>query len=388
MKLLHVSDLHLGKRLDGFSLMDDQAFILERIVRIIKANNVDALLIAGDIYDKAQPGEEAVSLFDGFLTRVADLGVKILAIPGNHDSDERVAYAAGLLSARGVHLPPVYNGTVRKVTLVDSFGSVHFWLLPFLKSTDVKSKFPKAEISDYTTALDVALSSCEVDTSARNVILAHQYVTASGGTTSRAEEEIQLGGLDNVDASVFDAFDYVALGHVHRAQAVGRDTVRYSGSPLKYSMSEVHYDKSAVLVTIGEKTAGQSIGECVSWELVPLEPMRNLREITGKLEDILAAAEADECRNDFVRFTLLDEHPQLDALPKIREFYPNATGLDYQMTPQVVSQGSFTAIDPDTVSMADLFKAFFKEQMRRDMDEDQSKILATITAKVEEGGAR
>ena len=254
MRLLHVSDLHIGKRLNGVSLLDDQRHILRQILDIAKQRQAKALLIAGDIYDKASPSAEAVTVFDAFLTDVVAAGLRVLAIPGNHDSAERIAYAQGLLESQGVCFPPVYAGEVERVVLEDEWGDVAFWLLPFLKPGDVRRYFPDVEIGgDYSAALRAVLGACEIDANVRNVVLSHQLVTAYGVSPDRADDEIKLGGIDNVDVSVYDAFDYVALGHVHRPQRVGRDTVRYSGSPLKYSFSEARYNKSVVLVDLGEK---------------------------------------------------------------------------------------------------------------------------------------
>lgn len=295
MKVLHVSDLHIGKRVNGMSMLDDQRYILRQILDIAEKHQVSVLLIAGDVYDKASPSAEAVTVFDAFLTDAVAAGLRVLAIPGNHDSAERIAYAQGLLEKQGVCLPPVYAGEVERVELEDEHGPVEFWLLPFLKPGDVRRFFPNEEIGDdYSAALRAVLGACDIDQGKRNVVLSHQLVTAYGTAPDRADDEIKLGGMDNVDVSVYDAFDYVALGHVHRPQRVGRDTVRYSGSPLKYSFSEARYDKSAALIELGEKKPGDDVDECVSFELIPLVPLHDVREIRGTLADVLAmGAESD-----------------------------------------------------------------------------------------------
>ena len=228
MKVLHVSDLHIGKRVNGMSMLDDQRYILRQILDIAEKRQVGVLLIVGDVYDKASPSAEAVTVFDAFLTDAVAAGLHVLAIPGNHDSAERIAYAQGLLEKQGVCLPPVYAGEVERVELEDEHGPVEFWLLPFLKPGDVRRFFPDEEIGDdYSAALRAVLGACAIDQGKRNVVLSHQLVTAYGTAPDRADDEIKLGGMDNVDVSVYDAFDYVALGHVHRPQRVGRDTVRY-----------------------------------------------------------------------------------------------------------------------------------------------------------------
>ena len=390
MRLLHVSDLHIGKRVNGISMVDDQRHILSQMFVIIRDRKVDALLIAGDIYDKATPSAEAVTVFDCFLTDLAALDVQVLAIPGNHDSAERIAYVQGLLKAQGVHFAPVYDGEVACVNLADEYGEVAFWLLPFLKPGDVRRFFPDEEIADdYTAALNAALSTCNIDQAKRNVVLSHQLVTAFGAAPDRADDEIKLGGLDNVDFSVYDAFDYVALGHVHRPQRVGRDTVRYSGSPLKYSFSEARYDKSCVLVDLGEKPAGAMPGECAQIELVPLVPMHDMRELTLSLAEVQAAGAEGPASDDYVHITLTDKHPQLDAMAKVRDVYPNAMALDYEFASALVTRADEREVaNPDTTSMADMFAAFYKAQTSGEMTDDQANLITSLVNEVEEGGAR
>ena len=390
MRLLHVSDLHIGKRVNGISMVDDQRHILSQVLDIIRDRKVDALLIAGDIYDKATPSAEAVTVFDGFLTDLAALDVQVLAIPGNHDSAERVAYVQGLLKAQGVHFAPVYDGEVACVSLADEHGEVAFWLLPFLKPGDVRRFFPEEEIGDdYTAALNAALSTCNIDQTKRNVVLSHQLVTAFGTAPDRADDEIKLGGLDNVDFSVYDVFDYVALGHVHRPQRVGRDTVRYSGSPLKYSFSEARYDKSCVLVDLGEKPADAAPGECAKVELVPLVPAHDMRELTLSLAEVQAVGAEGPASNDYVHITLTDKHPQLDAMAKVRDVYPNAMALDYEFATALVARGEAREVaNPDTTSMADMFAAFYKAQTSAEMSDEQANLIASLVSQVEEAGAR
>lgn len=404
MKVLHVADLHVGKRVSGFSLLEDQRHILGQVLDIAKEHQVDALLIAGDIYDKAAPSAEAVALFDEFLTRAVAAGLRVLAVPGNHDSSERIAYAQKLLSHQGVSFPPVYAGQVERVVLQDEFGDVAFWLLPFLKPGDVRRFFPDAEIGDsYGAALEAALSACDIDTAQRNVVLSHQLVTAFGTSPERADDEIKLGGLDNVDFGVYDQFDYVALGHVHRPQRVGRDTVRYAGSPLKYSFSEARYGKSAVLVEIGVKPDGAEIGECARVQLVPLTPLHDLREVRCSLAEIVACTgaspkaagplgggAADEADNvdtasgasasapslDYVHITLTDEKPQLDAMARVRDAFPNVMALDYEFATALLPRTETrAALDPDETDIVALFKSFYEEQTGGDLNDEQERLL-------------
>lgn len=418
MRVLHVSDLHIGKRVNGMSMLDDQRFILRQILDIAAKRQVSALLIAGDVYDKASPSAEAVTVFDAFLTEAAAAGLRVLAIPGNHDSAERIAYAQGLLEAQGVWFPPVYEGEIEYVELEDDHGPVTFWLLPFLKPGDVRRFFPDVEIGDdYSAALRAVLGACNVDQGKRNVVLSHQLVTACGAAPERADDEIKLGGIDNVDVSVYDAFDYVALGHVHRPQRVGRDTVRYSGSPLKYSFSEARYGKSVALVELGAKAPGDAVGACVSVELIPLEPLHDVREVRGTLADVLAmgeaaaegsanaggdnacdgAAEGDASaaaavRNparDYLHITLSDEHPQLDAMAKIHEVFPNAMTLDYDSVTVFVDRPqAHTAVDPDSMDTLELFEAFYQVQVGNELDEVQRAFVQKTIAQVEDNVAR
>ena len=430
MKVLHVSDLHIGKRVNGMSMLDDQRYILRQILDIAEKHQVSVLLIAGDIYDKASPSAEAVTVFDAFLTDAVGVGLRVLAIPGNHDSAERIAYAQGLLEKQGVCLPPVYEGEVERVELVDEHGPVEFWLLPFLKPGDVRRFFPNEEIGDdYSAALRAVLGACNIDQGKRNVVLSHQLVTAYGKAPDRADDEIKLGGMDNVDVSVYDAFDYVALGHVHRPQRVGRDTVRYSGSPLKYSFSEARYGKSVALVDLGEKKPGDDVGECVSFELISLVPLHDVREVRGTLADVLAmgaaaggllagagasaggigdgkaadgvgdaaaladdasaTAAARDASQDYLHITLSDEHPQLDAMAKIHEVFPNAMMLDYDNVTVLIDrpQTPLTA-DPDSMDTLELFGTFYESQVGNPLDDEQQDFARKLIAKVEDSAAK
>ena len=396
MKLLHVSDLHIGKRLNGVSLIDDQRFILERIVEIARDEGVDAILMAGDLYDKASPSAEAVTVFDSFLTAVAAAGIRVLGIPGNHDSAERIAYAQGLLAHEGVCFPPLFDGTMEKVVLEDAHGDVAFWLLPFLKPGDVRRFFPEREIGDdYSAALAAVLDTCDIDRSQRNVVVSHQLVTACGQSPERADDEIKLGGIDNVDVSLYDDFDYVALGHVHRPQRVGRDTVRYAGSPLKYSFSEARYEKSAVLVELGPKGAADEVGACIQFRLVPLPPLHNMRELRMPLADLLAQgaqdgdAEGAWDPDDYLHITLTDEHPQLDAMARIREVFPNALSLDYENTAILARrEHAHAAVDPGKIDTVELFARFYEEQLGKPLDDIQRDLVTKTVRQVEDAQSR
>ena len=383
MKLLHLSDIHLGKSVNEFSMIEDQRFILQQIIGLMKEREVDALLIAGDVYDKSAPSAEAVTLLDWFLNEVAATETPCFLTPGNHDSAERVAYAARLLEARNIYIAPVYDGALRSVTLQDQHGPVTFWLMPFLKPSHVRAFQPDADFgSDYTLACRAALDACEIDQAQRNVILSHQFVTAAGCDTERTESELSLGGMDNVDYRAYDAFDYVALGHVHRPQRVGRDTVRYSGSPLKYSFSEVRGEKSVPLVTLGAK--GQ-----VDVELVPLKPLHDLREIRGPLagllaKDVVDALSAQE-KEDYLRVILTDEHPIMDALTQVRAVYPNVMALEYDNVRSRTQRSldDELAVDVQAKDPAQLFREFYETMNGAPLSETQDNAVRAALAETE-----
>lgn len=320
MKLLHLSDLHLGKRVNEFSMLEDQAFVLDEIVTIAAREQPGAVLIAGDVYDKSVPSAEAVQLFDDFLCRLAAIRLPVMVISGNHDSAERLAFASRLISASGIFISPLYDGTVTPVTLHDDHGAVDFYLLPYIKPLHVRQAFPDEEVNSYNDALRIAVSHIVLDQEHRNVLLAHQFVT---GATVAGSEELSVGGLDNVDADIFDAFDYVALGHIHGAQRVGGERVRYCGSPLKYSFAEANQHKSVTLVELGAK------GE-VDIHLLDLHPRRDLREIKGSFADIAARRnDAADPKDDYMHITLTDDDDVVDALAQLRLIYPNIMRLDY-----------------------------------------------------------
>lgn len=392
LRLLHLADLHLGKQVNNFPLLEDQRFMLQGVLDMAAQHEVDALLLAGDLYDKSSPSASAVQLFDWFLTELTRLNIPCLGIPGNHDSAERIAYAQGLLSEQGVYFPPVFGGQVSCVQLQDEHGPVNVWLLPYLRPIDVRRAFPQQaeEINtSYTAALGVVLDACNIDTSQRNVLVAHQFVTAGGTQPQRAADEFNLGGIDNVDASVFDGFDYVALGHVHRAQRIGRDTVRYAGSLLKYSMSEARYAKSAVLVELGAKAVGEEADSCVSFELLDLEPLRDLREIKGPLEALLSEEVASSGnKEDYLHVTLTDEAPHIDALARLRAVYPNVMALDYERTLSRAQEPLQPAADIEEANPAELLADFFEAQTGRALSAEQE-LAATAFLKQaaeDEGG--
>ena len=369
MKLIHLSDLHLGKRLNEVSLLEDQICILEKILRVIDAEAPQAVLLAGDIYDKSVPTAEAVQLFDRFLVQLAERGLQIFVISGNHDSPERLAFGGRLMELSGVHVSPVYDGTVEPILLEDEYGSAAVYLLPFLKPIHVRRFYPEAELDTYTDALRCAVSHMVLDPTRRNVLVTHQFVTGAERCDS---EEVSVGGSDNVDVSVFDAFDYVALGHIHGPQSVGRETVRYCGTPLKYSFSECRHTKSVTVVELKEKGS-------VEIRTVPLQPRRELRELRGSFAALIhSGADADSGAEDYLRIILTDEEDVPDAMARLRIAYPNLMTLEYDNS-RTRAAGVLTAAeDVERKSEMELFAEFFTQQNGYDMSEEQRRFCAAL----------
>lgn len=317
---MHLSDLHLGKRVYEFSMYEDQKYILKQILEIAGEQKANAVLISGDVYDKPIPPAEAVQLFDDFLTALSDRKVPVYVISGNHDSAERLSFGARLMTQSSVFMSAAFHGTVQKYSLQDEYGTVNFYLLPFLKPTIVRQAYPEAEIGSYQEAVQYVLAQTPVEKSQRNVLLAHQFVT--GAKTSESEE-ILVGGLDNMDASLFDDFDYVALGHIHTPQKIGRETVRYCGTPLKYSFSEAKRDKSVTMVELQEKGS-------VRLQEIPLHPLHDLREIKGSYEELTARKNyAGTKTDDYLHITLTDEEDIPDVMDRLHTIYPGIMKLDY-----------------------------------------------------------
>lgn len=323
MNFLHVSDLHIGKKLCGKSLMDDQRHILAEILEMAAAPEIDAMLVAGDLYDKSQPSGEAVELVGIFLTELAKLGKPCFIVSGNHDSPEQVAYCERILSGASIFVSPAFNAAPARHVLRDEFGELHLYLLPFVRPMQVRRAFPEraAEIRSYADAVRVAVEEMHIDLAARNVLVAHQFVVGATAPELTDSEERMVGGVDAVPAEVFDGFDYVALGHLHAPQRVRGERVRYAGSPLKYSLSEERQRKAALKVQLGAK--GED-GASLEVEKLPYHPLRDVRSLRGTLAGL--TADADVCM-DYVFVTLTDELPPLDPLGSLLQSYPNLAQL-------------------------------------------------------------
>ncbi len=408
MKFLHISDLHIGKRINEFSMLEDQKYILDKILTIAEREQAEGVLLAGDIYDKTVPSAEAVQVFDRFLTGLAKRKIKVFAVSGNHDSPERIAFGAELMKGKGVYLSPVYDGRVAKVALEDTYGKLYVHLLPFVKPATVRhgleaqqtlqqersngvesslqrersngaepslqrersngaepSKLPES----YNEAVRAVVERMEVDADQRNILVAHQFVTGA----SRCEsEETAVGGLDNVDADLFDAFDYVALGHIHSPQHVGRDTLRYCGTPLKYSFSEAEQEKSVTVVELREK--GQ-----VELRQIPLTPLRDMRRIRGTYMEVMDRNFYQGTnREDYVQITLTDEEDVPDGLQRLRKVYPNLMRLVYDNARTRQSREVGAAEELERKSELELFSDFYVLQNNQTMSAKQTELVRQL----------
>ena len=376
MKLIHLSDLHIGKRVNEISMIEDQEYILLQILQIVDEEKADAVLIAGDVYDKSVPSAEAVMLFDDFLFRLAKRKIPTLIISGNHDSPERLAFGNRLLEQGGIHISSVYDGSVQSVTLTDSHGEVVFWLMPFIKPAHVKRFFPEAGIESYTDACRVAVEKMQIDFQKRNVLLTHQFVT---GAATCESEELSVGGSDNVDASVFEGFDYVALGHIHGPQNIGSNRIRYCGTPLKYSVSEAQHLKSVTVVNLGAK------GE-LELQLRPLVPKRDLRQIRGTFAEVTDKAFYEgTATEDYIHVVLTDEEDVPEAVGKLRLIYPNLMHLRYDNTRTRTNQIIDGAQDVQRKSQLELFEELYQQQNNQPMSQEQRAFIQELIESVWEG---
>ena len=382
MKLLHLGDLHLGRSLGDFNLKDDQAYILDQILQISMTEKVDGILIAGDVYDRAIPSEEAVNLLDHFLTDLAAEGIKVFMISGNHDSDDRLHFGSSLFEPRGIYISSIFNGTLQCRHAEDEYGPVNIWLLPFVKASQVRHFYPEEEILSYEDAVRVILKHAGIDPEQRNILIAHQFVT--GGNTEPAGESAaasdnpllagsegpavqSVGLVEKISWHCFDDFDYVALGHIHAPQRIGRDQVRYCGSPLKYSLSEWRHDKSVPLITLGPK--GQ-----VSIDLHPLEPLRDLRHIRGPMEKLLAQENIQDT-DDFLYVTLTDEDMTGDVMTIFQQYYPNTVKIDYDNSHMhEIAEGDFAEPSKGR-SFDELIREFYEKIYGTEISEEELQIM-------------
>lgn len=374
MKLIHMSDLHIGKRLNDFSLIDDQKYILKEIVKIIDEEKPDGILIAGDVYDKSVPSAEAVEVLDDFLVTLAKMNQQVFIISGNHDSPERLAFGNRIMDNFGIHISSAYGGHIEPITLEDEYGPVNIYMLPFIKPVNVRSHFEGKEINSYTDGVKAAIEEMAIDQSVRNLLMTHQFVT---GAKRSESEEISIGGSDNVDASVMADFDYVALGHIHGPQDMMEGKIRYCGTPLKYSFSEAHHEKSLTVVELKEKGT-------IAIRTIPLKPYRDMVEIRGRFEEVMARGEAGGAKasKDFVRVTLTDEDYIPDVMGKLRKHYENIMRIDYDNT-RTKSQKTIEGTDQvEEKTPMELFSQLYEMQNNQKMTSAQEAIVNELITKI------
>ena len=373
MKFIHMSDLHLGKHINQFSMLEDQKYIFNEIVEIIKNEKPNALLLSGDIYDKPIPPVEAVNLLDDFLSKIALEKIPVLIISGNHDSPDRLSFGSSLMKSSQIYISQVYDGNIQCVTLEDENGPVNFYLLPYIKPSTVRQVFPEEKINSFNDAVKLALSKLSLNKDERNVLLAHQFVT---GAQTCESEELFVGGSENVDASLFDDFDYVALGHIHGPQKVGRESIRYCGTPLKYSFSEVNHKKGLCLVELTKK------GD-FNCTLIPLKPLHEMRKLKGTFQEIMFGPESKASnKDDYLHITLTDEMDVPEGYGRLSSVYKNLISMDYDNSRTRANQDMTLLDNIKTVKPLELFEEFFEKQNNKKMTEDQKNFMEKLIEEI------
>jgi len=375
MKFLHLSDLHIGKIVNGFPMIEEQQHALDQVIGYINAEPPAAIVIAGDVYDRAVPSVESIRVFDDFITSLAGLDIAVILISGNHDSPERMSYASRLLSEKRLFFYGTFEGAIQKIVLSDVHGDVNFWLLPFIKPSSVRTMYGDKEIDSYEDAVAAVLEAADIDYATRNVLVSHQFYTKSGVTALRCESELNpVGGLDAVDAGLIERFDYAALGHLHGSQSVGLTHLRYCGSPIKYSFSEWRQKKSATIVELREKGT-------LTIESLPLVPLHDMREIKGTIAQLMSDEISSLAnKDDYLRVILTDEVEIVDPMGKLRSVYPNLMSLDFENSRTSVDYSAITTEDETVAKLSpyDLFSQFFFSVQGSVMSDEQTEIVREL----------
>ncbi len=367
MRFMHLSDLHLGKKVNGYSMIEDQKYIINNILEIIDNENIESVIIAGDVYDKSVPPVDAVELFNDFLEELENRNLYVFVISGNHDSPERIAFGNSFMRKSKIFFSPVYNGEINEIELNDEYGKINIWMLPFIKPLNVRKVYEDKVINTYNDAVKTVIDNLKIDTNERNIMITHQFVTGAERTDS---EEISVGGSDNIDVSNFDKFDYTALGHIHRPQNCKSERVRYSGTPLKYSFSEAKDKKSATIIDIKEKNN-------IIIKTVPFKPLRDMVEIKGKYNDIMRLDfyKDTSYREDYMHIILTDEEDIPDVITKLRAVYHNIMKVDYDN----IRTRTFNQVKEieniESFSPFELFSDFYKQQNNQSMNEEQNNYI-------------
>ena len=371
MKLMHIGDLHLGRSLGDYDLTEDQGYMLEQLLEIADEQAVDGVLIAGDVYDKSIPSEAATRMLDRFLSSLAGRNVYVYMISGNHDSDERLKYGSRLFETSHIYISTKYKGSLYKQTLKAGGEEADIYLLPFVKASQVRHFLPEAKIESYDDAVRAILDRADIDPSRMNVLVAHQFVTGRSEDPKLSGSEglgtQSVGTVEKIGYDCFERFDYAALGHIHRPQQVGRKEVRYSGSPLKYSLSEVNNEKSVPIITLGGKGR-------VDIELVPVRPMRNMRHLKGRISDLLDPANVT-APEDFIYATLTDEEMISDAMGSFRQVYPNTVKIDYDNShTREIEQVDISRI-AENRSFDELISDFYRQMYSCEISEEEMDVM-------------
>lgn len=375
MRLIHLADLHIGKRVKGYSLIEDQKHILNQIIKVAKGEKADGIIIAGDIYDNSVPSIEAVNLFDDFICKINEKGIKCFIVSGNHDNVYRISFASGIMSKSGIYVAKKYNGTFTPIEINED---INIWLLPFIRPFEVREHFNEFQTSDYEEMMKTVLNHSEIDENKTNILVAHQFVTCNGSEPERSESEtVSLGTIDNIDVSVFDKFDYVALGHIHKSQAMGRNVVRYAGSPLKYSFSEKNDKKSIVILDIEKKNINIKFEE--------FKPLKDMIEVSGYFSEIVK----NERCEDYVKIILKDEDFIVDVKNKLEAIYPNIMEISYDNTySKSISEMNFDTGEKKQ-SPLELFKTFYFVQNSKEINDNQENIINDVLCELDtEGNSR
>lgn len=376
MKFLHLSDLHLGKRLLGFPMVEEQAYILKKIIDIAKEQQPQAVVIAGDVFDKGIPSIEAIDLFDEFMVELSKLNLEVFVISGNHDQAERLSFGSRLMIPN-IHIAQAYNGEIVPITLTDEFGEVNVYSLPFVKPSIVR-QFADEEVSSYQRAVEIAIEKMNADASARNLLIAHQFVTNGGNEPEKCEsEEINVGGIENVDATTFSAFDYVALGHIHRGQQVSRPSIRYCGSPLKYSFSEINHKKSVTVVEL--KNKGN-----VEISTIELTPKTGMSMLKGTFEELTASEyyTGKDFKNHFVSITLTDEQDVPEAFGRLRNVYPNLLDLKYDNHRTRCKAVAAEDAEVENLKPIEILQKIYREQNGEEMTAEMEEFVKPLIEKI------
>ncbi|MDO4778073.1 MAG: exonuclease SbcCD subunit D [Tissierellia bacterium] len=372
MKFIHLADLHIGKRVNNFSMLEDQKYALKNIVNLAKKEEADAILIAGDVFDTTVPSGDSIMTFDSFITELNQLGIKILIISGNHDSSERLSFASSMLEKSNIFISKPYSGNIERIILEDEYGNINFYLFPYVKPVQVKRYFKDCNIENFNEAAKVILDNIFIDDSQRNIILSHQFVL---GASRSESEEIYAGGLEAVSADLYEKFDYIAMGHIHKKQYFLGGKLRYSGSLLKYSASEVGYDKKITIVEIGKK------GEMEVTEH-EIDYLRDMRVLMGNFEDVEKFAKNDDSRQDYMHITLYDEDEVLDGISILREHYPNIMSLKYENSKTKYSDSDIINRNVELKNPLEIFEEFYLIRNGIELSESKKEIISNIIGEV------